>query len=200
MRRIALLTSLACCLCISILGQAQTGTESNKSKTLEEVQNRIKTFRNAGDFEATYDKFDDKTTVLIKLGSPEIPKLAAYRINLMAWVLSSTFAGNGVSGQPTSSRLCFNAFADTTNFADTKEIVFLLDGTRVAIGKADYNPKMLPENIIGHVKEEVCWNLDGSQVSKLLNAKSVEFKAEPITGAFSEKTLLVLKDFQSLVF
>ncbi|HEV7683706.1 MAG TPA: hypothetical protein VGO68_16380 [Pyrinomonadaceae bacterium] len=200
MRRITLLISLVLCLGSSILGQTQTAAEANKSKTLEEVQNKIKTFKNAADFEAAYDKFDDKTTVLIKLGSPEIPKLAAYRINLMAWVLSTTFVGNGVSEQPVASRLCFDAFAGTANFAATKEIVFLLDGTRVAIGNADYNPKILPENIIGRIKEEVCWNLDASQLSALLNAKSIEFKAEPITGVFSEKNLIVLKDFQQLVF
>lgn len=203
MKKISLLMCLVFCLCISVLGQTQAVEAPNKrknSKTFDEVQKTIKTLKDAGDFEASYDKFDDKTTVLIKLGSPQIPKLSTYRINVMAWVLSSTFAGNGISRQPVESHLCFSSFADTTNFADTKEIVFLLDGKRVAVGQAKYNSKALPENIIGRLKEEVCWNLDAPQLNALLSAKSVEFKAEPITGIFSEKNLSILNDFQSLIF
>lgn len=193
--------SLMFCLCVSVSGQTQTVAEvSSKSKTFDEVQKTVKSFKDAEDFEASYDKFDDKTTVLIKLGSPQIPKLSAYRINLMAWVLGSTFTGNGISGQPVESRLCFDSFADTTNFAETKEIVFLLDDKRVAIGQSKYNSKVLSENIMGRHKEEVCWSLDANQLSALLKAKSVEFKAEPITGVFSEKNILRLKDFQSLIF
>ncbi len=201
MKRISLLICLIFCLCTSTFGQTQTVADTpSKTKTLDEVQKTIKTFKDAGDFEVSYDKFDDKTTVLIKLGSPQIPKLSAYSINLMAWVLSSTFSGNGISGQPAESRLCFDSFADSTNFAETKEIVFLLDGTRVAVGQAKYNSKVLSRNIIGRLKEEVCWSLDANQLSAFLKARSIEFKAEPITGVFSEKNLLTLKDFESLVF
>jgi hypothetical protein len=195
------------CLCISVLGQTQTVTKTpKKSKTFVEVQNTIKSFKNAVDFVASYDKFDDKTTVLVKFGSPQVNKLSAYDIKTMAWVLSSTFAGKGISKQPVSSRLCFDATADhTINFAKTKEIVFLIDDTRLAVGRTGYNLKWLPPGramamIFGQLMEQVCWNLNARQLSALLNAKSIEFKAEPITGFFSENQLLAIKDFQKLIF
>lgn len=201
MKKFSLLISLIFCLCASIFGQDQTGDKAvSKGKTLDDIQAKVKTLKSVKDLEVTYDKFDDKTTVLIKLGSPQIPKLSAYRINLMAWTLSSTFSGSGISNKPTVSSLCFSSFTETKNFAETREIVLLLDEARVALGKGQYKISDLPENIIGKHKEDVCWNLDDEQLNKFLNAKSIEFKAEPITGVFTESNLSALKDFQQAIF
>ncbi len=167
-------------LTILLVSLATFGQEA-ATKTVKEIEQQKKPFKNSNRYFATYDKFEDLTIVRC-VGFNLISNMtgalqivaggAGTRPSMIFLGAGFQFSGDTLKTTPTDYFILFDYSGEEWQFLKKSKLIALIDDERVQFGDGD----ALRDVERGGVTERIGFKISKEQLKKLSEAKKVEIK------------------------
>ena len=165
-----ILCSIMLVIAFSLIGNAQTSVKKTFGKNV---------------IEKKYDKFKDKTSVLLELTISDYAMFENLR--LLAF---SSFTGEKAPQKLEDANITFFSVNTKPQYDIYRSLIFLVDGERISLGDGEYekdNSNALIETLKFTLKADV--------IKKLANSKKVELQLGKNEFVFAESQLEAIKEF-----
>ncbi len=171
---------------LSFLSVAAFG-QTAPTKTVKELQQQTKSFNNKHQYKVTYDKFEDRSTVLCR-GYDLVGVMQGFAAAMAqgmgrgrgAPVTPSVFFGAAFQfpsetlTQPVKDYYLLFAYkGEGWEFLKTSKLIIIADGMRMQFGSGEADRNV---NRSGTVSEDIEFLVSRAQLEKLAASKSVEIK------------------------
>lgn len=159
----------------------------------QNLESKIKTFRNHSRFSVKYDKFKDRTVV--DVGPFVVGGDMKYALSGSRLYMTGRFSRSGSEGKsPATFSLWFRATGRDWEFLKTRNLYALIDGTRFDLGEGKYDADLRRRN----VSESLGFPVPVDVFQKLGAAKSAELKIGRIELTLKDEHKEAFRDLLSL--
>lgn len=183
MKRIPIITILIFCFSILTFAQAENTT----SKTIEELKQQAKSFKDRGKYQIHYDKFEDTSIArfsgnnLVTTGEQFGAALATAMggrssissIPILLLGGGFLFTGDALKESPKDYFIYFDYSGESWAFLKNSKLIFLVDDERIQFGDGEADRSIKKQ---GGVKEIIGFKASKEDLLKIGNGKSVELK------------------------
>jgi hypothetical protein len=167
---------LVLALCVYPCAQGQTN----------ELQQRIKTFRNNKRFEVKYDRFKDETHVSV---GPFYPDHKAVGME------AHFFFKGKEPGEPIKDvYFILRAYGRDWRLLNSRTLYGIINGARIEFGEGQRHSNIQ----LGSVSETLTFIMPMESFAKIASAKSAELKISSIEFALNDEHFAAFRDFLSL--
>ncbi len=183
MKKLLLITLLVSCFSVLAFAQA----ESLTSKTVEELKQQAKTFKDRRKYEIRYDKFEDQTLVRFSgnnlvtsgeqfgamLGTAMRGSSSLSSIPILLLGAGFVFTGDALKEAPKDYLIYFDYSGESWAFIKNSKLIFLVDDERIQFGEGQVDGTIKKQ---GGVREIIGFKASKDDLLKIGNGKSVELK------------------------
>lgn len=137
----------------------------------QDVEQRVKEFRNSKKFSIEYDKFTDESRIAVGPFdiSDSIKTISIYSLRMTARFI---FSGKRLTNPAEDFALLFRSRSREWQFLRNHDLYMLIDGERVTVGEAEYDGNVES----GGVSEFMRYLVSPDLVKRIAGAKQVELK------------------------
>ena len=157
----------------------------------QDLNERIKAFRNSGRFSVKYNKFEDYTHV--RVGPFFIGGTSAYIMSGRQLEMSASFIKE--KGPVNTVYLLFRAEGKDWTFLKDRDLYALVDGERMSLGEGERDSDIR----LGLVSELIVFGIPLASFAKIANAKSAELKVGRIELTLKDEHKEAFRDLLSLL-
>jgi hypothetical protein len=188
MKKLLTITLLICGLSSLVFAQ----TENLTSKTVEDLKQQTKSFKDRRKYEIRYDKFEDQTLVrfsgnnLVTSGEQFGAMLAGAMggrsslsvVPILLLGAGFVFTGDTLKQSPKDYIIYFDYSGESWAFLKNSNLIFLVDDERIQFGEGQVDRTIKKQ---GGVNEIVGFRASKDDLLKIGNGKSVELKIGSLT-------------------
>lgn len=183
MKKLTIITLLIFCFSILTFAQAENTTP----KTIEELKQQAKNFKDRRKYQIRYDKFEDMSIArftgnnLVTSGEQFGAALATAMggrsslssIPILLLGGGFIFTGDTLKESPKDYVVYFDYSGESWAFLKSSKLIFLVDGERIQFGDGEADRSIEKQ---GGVKEIIGFKASREDLLKIGNGKSVELK------------------------
>lgn len=143
-------------------------------------------------FETSYDKFKDETTVRSKRYAFVVsgPKVSGG----LSFTAEFSFKGQRLSVPVDRAYLTFVSYSGSWVFLDDQHLIALVDGERIDLGNGNRNGSLFG---LGRVQEVLLFDVPYAALVKIANGTKVEMQLGPDEFPLKDSHLAALRDLAS---
>lgn len=143
-------------------------------------------------FETSYDKFKDETTVRSKRYAFVVsgPKVRGG----LSFTAEFSFKGQHLSGSVDRAYLTFVSYSGSWVFLDDQHLIALVDGERIDLGNGHRDGSLF---VLNRVQEVLLFDVSYAVLVKIANGTKVEMQLGPDEFPLKDSHLATLRDLAS---
>jgi hypothetical protein len=161
---------------------------SAQSKTLEAVNNQIKTLKAEKYLETRYDKPSNMSKVSAFGGDFGKDQAKANNMNSLSFGMAYFFPGNAMTSAPDSLTTTFWAEEKNPTFAESNVLTFVVDGENLEVGNARYARKN------GDARQFLNYSIPRKYIEKIVKGRDVQIKIGKAQFKFKPEQMTVLSN------
>lgn len=183
MKKLLIITLLIFCVPALVSAQTDNGTP----KTVEELKQQTKSFKDRRKYEINYDKFEDRTVVRFSgnnlvtsgeqfgamLAAAAAGRRSAAAVPMLLLGAGFIFSGNTLKESPKDYVIYFDYSGESWAFLKNSKLIFLVDDERIQFGEGEVDRTVKRQ---GGVAEIVAFKASEEDLLKIGSGKIVELK------------------------
>ena len=182
MKKLLMITLLIFCFSVLVFAQ----TENTTPKTLEDLKQQTKSFKDRRQYEVRYDKFEDLTLVRFSgnnlvtsgeqfgalLGKAMAGSSDPRGVPMLLLGAGFIFTGDTLKESPKDYLIYFDYSGESWAFLKSSKLIFLVDGERIQFGEGEVDRTIKKRG----VAEIIGFKALRADLLKIGSGKSVELK------------------------
>ena len=166
-------------------------------KSIADIEKQIATLQEPKSYVVGYDKFKETSSIGVWIDVGWKNRILG--VSSMRWLISSRYAGEGLTDQRSGMIFCIRTGSPSWRFLKNSNLIMLIDGEKDDFGEGRRDGTVNSSRYGSLVTEISCWELTDDRLKALAEAKRIESQYGPVEGVVREEKMPNFREYRDLL-